>query len=530
MTIHGKGRSAELTRAQFLRGTSAAAFGLWSLGAIGCGDSGGDSNAAGGGSPATKAAGGTLLFVSGGFTPQDSLDPLKNISDLVDVVQGMIAEALVTPDFEHVMSPRLAESWQASDDFREWTFKLREGVKFHDGRPLTAEDVAYTLKRHIDVDQGSGLYSRLGPSLKAAGIKPEDDLTLRLQLERPDSLILLPLGQHDAYIVPAGTTGKEYEKGIGTGGFRIKSWTPGRSFEVERNPDYWGEEVLLDGIRGTQVPEASTRAQSVLSGSAHLTELDYSALPTVEGNDAVRIERARGQQFLNVVMDTTRPPFDDPNVRKAIQLAVVRERVKNVAFHDFAEVTTDVPTVPTDPFFPAGLEALLEANVEESKRLLAEAGHPDGLDLTLKVSSVALDSSFALSVADALSESDVRVNVERHPSATYWDEVWLHDDFYVSTWNRRHPVEGMTAMFKSDAAWNESKLKSPELDELLDQALSVEGAELEAVVQEALTIVGDFGGQLIPAIRDRLWLVNSDVVDFKVTQQSLIDLRETALT
>ena len=387
----------------------------------------------------------------------------------------------------------------------------------------------FSLLRHIDKDAGSGHFARLSPSYDAKGVTAVDDHTVRLQLKRPDSLILLPFGTNDANIVPAGTKGKEYEKGIGTGPFSIKSWTPGRSFEAVRYPDYWGEQPYLDGVRGTQIPEASTRAQSVLTGGTHLTALDYSSLPTVKRRKSAKVVAAKGQQYLNVVMDNTKAPFDDPKVRKAIQLAINRERFKAAAFHDYAVITADVPTIPEDRYFPAVLKPLMTQNLEESKRLLAEAGHPDGLDLTLKVSAVELDSAFALAVADALSDSNVRVKVDRHPAATYWDEVWLKDDFYVSTWNRRHPVEGMTSAFKSTAVWNESNFKDPRLDELLDKAFTVEGDELEKVVQEALTILGESATQLIPAIRDRLWLVNSDVVDFAVRYRGLIDLGKTSL-
>lgn len=518
-----------LSRKRFLGGSSVAVLGLWAFGPTAAGATS-RATAPSTAAPGPKTRGGVLRFSSGLFTPQDSLDPTKNIGDLQDIVQAMIAEALVTPDWDFNPSPRLAASWEASDDFREWTFTLREGVKFHDGRPFSAEDVAFTLRRLIDPDTGSGLYARLSASLSESGIVAVDDHTLRLELLRPDSLILLPFSNPGAYIVPAGTTGTDFEKGIGTGAFRIKSWDPGRSFEVERNPDYWGPPAYLDGVRGTNVPEASTRAQSLLAGTTDFIELDYSALPTVEGNDSVRIERAEGQQFLNVVMDSTQAPFDDPNVRKAIQLAVNRMRVRSVAYHDFATVTADVPTVPSSAQFPPELEHLLEPDLALSQQLLADAGYPDGLDLTLKVSGVALDTSFALAVADALLESNVRVEVERHPSATYWDEVWLHDSFYVSTWNRRAPIEALTAMFKSDAPWNESRLASPELDELIERALTLGGDDLTDVMHQALTIVGDFGGMLIPAIRDRLWLVRSEVADFVTSPQGLVDLRAAALS
>ena len=480
---------------------------------------------AGGGATEATAGGGILQFASEWFYPADSLDPGTLSENGEIVISGMLFQGLTALDYDWQPTPLLAESWETNDDFTEWTFHLREAT-FHDGSPLTAQDVAFTLGRLVDESYGSALYSRLEPSLAADGIEVVDDRTVRLTLKRPDSLLLLPLSTYQAFIVRDGAEGAN--DGIGTGPFRITSFNPGRSYEFERNPDYWREDrPHLDGVRIIAMPEESPKIQSVLSGESHLADMNYVSVSTVQASDAQLLE-SDAVHLYNIAMDITQAPFDDIRVRQAVKLAMDRQRVLDVAYSGYAETAHDVPAPDSDPFVPGDLAAR-ERNLERARELLAEAGYPDGIELELQCASDEAQTNFALGVADAVRDAGITIEVSPYPIETYWEEVWLNGPFYVSEWFRRHPVEALSVMCGGDAPWNESNYRDAELDSLIEEALRVSGDEQAEIIGRALTKVADESGLGIPGFRRRLFAAKPGLTGLRHTTFTVISFEDVRL-
>jgi peptide/nickel transport system substrate-binding protein len=502
----------ELTRRQLLKGAAGIAAGASVLGIAGCGGDEGTGVGTDGATETTAVKRGGILQVSFSDSSTDeSLDPAISELNNDSFYTGQIYEGLTVADTEWGVHPVLAEKWESNDDASEWTFTLRQGVTFHDGTPFTAQDAAYSISRLLDEDLGSPLFSRLEPSLDADGISVPDEATLVLTLKRPDSLMPLALSARHAMIVKDGTEDFSVANAIGTGPFKVKSFRPGQSWEVEKNTTYWEQGLpYLDGIRGVVIGEQATKVQSVVSGESHIADpINYSAASTVTGN--AQLLEFTGATYLLVAMDQTKEPFNDERVVDAIKMAVGREQVLNAVFQGYGDITADVPVPQDDFFYPTDLST--EQDVEGAKALLAEAGYPDGIDLELNTSdSYGGMVDLAVAFQQVVEPAGIRVKVNQGSPDTYWDQVWLVKPMYVSYYTRRHPNEILSVTYASNAPWNECKLKNPELDDLLSEGLRTTDREAQRqIYQDALRLVNDKHGTSIPAFVSKLWVKKNNV-------------------
>jgi peptide/nickel transport system substrate-binding protein len=530
-----------LTRRELLQAGAVAGLGAGllgsSLGAAACGSSGDSSSstspAASGSAAASQLKpGGIFTLATDQLFPKDNLNPLTNTTDGVDALEGMIREGLVTYDFSFTPQPRLAESFEANAEATEYTFHIRPNVTWHDGSAFTARDAAWSLERIMSPEGGSGMMDRLSASIEKNGVQVVDDMTLKLSLKRPDSLLLLALSNQQCYLTKENSKDSDFEKGIGTGPFMLKSWNPGQSYEVEKYPGYWMDGApVLDGVRGVQIPEASTKLQSVASGSSSVTQIAFDQLPVVNANSNLQITPYEKGITYNVVMLCTVKPFSDPRVRQAMKLSLDRKIVMDVAYAGQAFASPDAWVAMEDPFMDETLNtAATTMDRAKAQELMAAAGYPDGIDLTLKAPGDPLHANFSLAVVAGLKGSPFRVTAKQIPAATYWDTVWMKDPFCVDDWNRRHPVETAALNCYPNAPWNESQWKSDKMAELLDKAYASQGDALTQATTDVCNFMreGDDGGgsgELIPAYLNRLWtgLKTTKVVPWTF---SMLDMRQ----
>jgi peptide/nickel transport system substrate-binding protein len=503
-----------LTRTQFIRvaGGTTASLGVLGLAACG-GDGDGEEAGTAGEAEGEPKRGGMIQATFSDASTKENLDPALSTLSNDSFYTGQIYEALTVADTEWNVHPVLAEKWEPNEDATEWTFTLRQGVTFHDGSPFTSKDAAYSISRLVDEEFGSPLFSRLEASLAKDGIQAPDDATLVLSLKRPDSLMPLALSARHASIVKDGTTEVSQETALGTGPFKIKSFQPGRGWEVEKNPDYWEKGLpYLDGIRGVVVGEQSTKVQSVTAGESHIADpIDYSAASTVEGAGGAGLLEFKGATYLLIAMDQTKEPFTDERVVDAIKMAVDRDRVLQAVYQGYGDVTADVPVPPNDPFYPTDLSA--EQDIDGAKQLLADAGYADGIDVEL-ITSASYGGMVDLAVAfqQVVADAGIRVKIKQWSPDTYWDQVWLVKPMYVSYYTRRHPNEILSVTYASNAPWNEAKLKNDRLDELLAEGLrTTDEEEQTSIYQDALREVADKHGTSIPAFVSKLWVKKNNV-------------------
>src|SRR5438046_7841956 len=274
------------------------------------------------------------------------------------------------------LRPRLAVSWHATPDAKTWTFNLRPGVKFHNGKPFTSKDVAWSFRHILDKANGSSAYARLSSELDPDGIKTPNAHTVVFHLKKPDAQFPGFAGTYQTGIYPDGTDPKKTP--IGTGPFMLKSWKPTLGWQMVRNPHYWVPGLpYLDAVQAVYIADPNTKVQAVTNGSADLSDrIPFTQVANIKKNPNLKLYVLPGGVSPDYSFDATQEPFTDPRVAQAIKLAVNRSVVLKAAIQGNGTTVGDVPELTIDPFYPPkrGVPA---QNIEQAKALLKAAGKTD---------------------------------------------------------------------------------------------------------------------------------------------------------
>ncbi|MGA2124833.1 MAG: ABC transporter substrate-binding protein, partial [Xanthobacteraceae bacterium] len=264
------------------------------------------------------------------------LDPVKvGVYDTAaEMAAALIFDTLTSLDDKGDPVPRLAESWTHSDDFKTWTFRLRAGVKFHDGTPFNAAAVAWNLARQKDPSNHCRCAFYVQNIDKVEAV---DELTAVFRLRDPSvnfAALVAPPAVSNVVHSPSAiqTLGDDYNrKPVGTGPFVLKSWTAGDRMVVERNPDYWNKgRPYLDRVVLRPLPDSQARFASLQSGEADLVwddEYDADNIIKAQGDPSLAVHAHTGSGAQVYAFNTKVAPFDDPRVRRALVMAIDRRKM-----------------------------------------------------------------------------------------------------------------------------------------------------------------------------------------------------------
>src|SRR2546430_1377441 len=310
------------------------------------------------------------------------------------------------------LRPRLAVSWHATPDAKTWTFNLRPGVKFHNGKPFTSKDVAWSFRHILDKANGSSAYARLSSELDPDGIKTPNALTVVFHLKKPDAQFPGFAGTYQTGIYPAGTDPKKTP--IGTGPFMLKSWKPTLGWQIVRNPHYWVPGLpYLDAVQAVYIADPNTKVQAVTNGSADISDrIPFTQVNTIKQNKALKLFVLPGAVFLDYSFDSTQV---DPKVAKAIKTAVNRRAVMQAAIQGQGVLTGDVPELPNDPFYPPS-RGVPAQNIAAAKALLAQAGHSSGVAVTITTADVYPGIvDLATAVKAVVAPAGINITIDKVP-------------------------------------------------------------------------------------------------------------------
>jgi len=442
-----------------------------------------------------------------GFGAQSSLDPASKgrVLQIIEKIQSR----LVRPGRDGTPAPDLATSWEPNEDGTVWTFSIREGVRFHDGSPLDADDVVYSLKRVIDPDYGSPARAavKMIESVDATG--PH---TVRMALSSTFADFPLQLMDPRLRIIPEGSGDTVDQTGIGTGPFKVAKFDPDGVTVLTANPDYWEGPPALARIEVIGVPDAQARLQAFLSGQLDMERgiapvlrraldksLRYQLLEIPTGN------------WMGLVFRTDYAPFDDVRVRRAMRMVVDREAMLGLALDGGGVPSCDTPVAPNDQY---RVTMSCPPDPDRARALLAEAGHPDGIDVEIHVSP--LDPSWpVLGVAfqEQAAAAGIRVTLTNAAADGYWSNVWMKKPAFATAWGARPADQVLNEAFHSSARWNESHYRDPEFDRLLEAARS----ELDFERRRALYV----------AAQEHLAQTSGTLIPFHVTQLVVLSNRVT---
>lgn len=427
----------------------------------------------------------------------------------------MCIESLVRIGTDNLAHPLLAESWEPNDELTQWTFYLRKGIKWSNGDDFGADDVIANFERWLDPAVGSSNQGRFSALTVTEDdvTKPApnamvkiDEHTVQFNLRRPMLQFPESLGDYPALIAhrSLGETlangGNWMTDPIGTGPWELRDIRVGEMAEFTKRDDYWGDEVYLDTIRYIDLgSDSSAHFSALASGQVDLLyTLDINLIPQVEGMPNLQLFEKTTAITGLARMRVTEPPFDNKTLRKAIQAGLDRARILEVAYQGLGVPGEDHPVSPIHPEFTS--LPLPPRDVEKAKELLAEAGYPDGIDITMQtVNDPGWESAIALAMREQLAECNINLNVEVLPGGTYW-ERWTTWPFSITQWTTRPlGVQVLGLAFRSGVAWNETGYNNPEFDKLLDQAEgTVDVDERKEIVLKLEEIIQDDAISITP--------------------------------
>lgn len=444
-----------------------------------------------------------------GFGAQSSLDPASKgrVLQIIEKVQSR----LVRPGRGGTPQPDLATSWRPNADGTVWTFEIRDNVRFHDGTALDAGDVVYSIARVIDPDYGSPARAavKMISSVTATG-----PLTVEMRLESPFADLPLQLMDPRLRIIPQGSGDTVDQTGVGTGPFRVETFDPDGITVLTAYENYWEGTPGLARIEVIGVPDAQARLQAFLSGQLDMERgivpmlrraldksLRYQLLEIPTGN------------WMGLAYRTDLPPFDDPQVRRAMRLVVDRDEMLKLALDGGGVISCDTPVAPNDQY---RAEMDCPADPERARALLAEAGYPDGIDVDVHVS--VLDPSWpviGVTYQEQAAKAGIRVNLINAAADGYWSNVWMKKPAFATSWGARPADQALNEAFHSSAKWNETHFANSEFDRLLEAARAeLDFGKRRALYVEAQKILAKMSGTLIPFHVTQLVVLSNRVTHF----------------
>ena len=299
----------------------------------------------------TPAGGGGGVLVAGQSAEPDRFDPHLTSAYASFQVLENVYDTLVQPGDDLTMEPALATDWTTSEDGLTWTFNLRQGVKFHNGRELTADDVVYSLERIRDPEVGAGPSYRLDA---VDTITAVDDQTVEITVTPPTPNLLTLLGGFKGMAIVAHENvedGTIDTQPIGTGPFMFESYSPGEGVSFVRNPDYWRAGLPhLDGINFVAIPDPTVLLTNLQSGDVDwIDTVPPAEIESLSSSDDVVVGRTSAGDYAYFALNEARPPFDDVRVRQAIAMAINREEITEAA--TFGAATANETAIPAGNFW-----------------------------------------------------------------------------------------------------------------------------------------------------------------------------------
>lgn len=411
------------------------------------------------------------------------------------------------------LHPELAESWEMSDDAMTHTFHLRKGVTFQHGTPFTAKDVEYTINRLLDPKLGSGAGATLGAVQK---VEVVDDFTVKFHLKIPNVTLPFVLGGPGAQIVPHDRTTEQLAKeAAGTGAFKVTESVPGERVVLKRNENYWDKELPhLDEVQLLTIPEPASQISALTSGTLDLIfQIGVESLAALQNVPDVVVLESKQGIYPVFVMHVADKPFDDVRVRQAFKHAVDRPALLKAMLQDRGVVGNDQPIGPNTPFW-ADVKPL-EYNVEKAKKLLADAGYPDGVKVTLTMSEIGGPriNDTAVALQEMVKAAGITITLDKVPYNNYYADKYMKVPFFVSWWPVMSEPNGILPLaYSSKGFYNESGWSDPQLDELIGKGRGERDlAQRQKEYAEVQKMISEQSGVLIPYFASILQAARTNV-------------------
>ena len=455
-----------------------------------------------------------------------------------------VCEYLTKTGTDNVTRPYLLESWEASDDLKTWTLHVRKGIKWHNGRDFNAKDVAWNLNHVLDADVGSSVLGLMkGYMLNEVGegdakttelwsanaIEIIDDYTVRINAKQAQLAVPEHMFHYPFLILDPEEGGKFGVGSNGTGAFNLVRQEVGKIAVLEARDDYWGDGPYLDSVEFHDLGDDSSAALgAIASKQVHgLDTADVLSLDALKAMPHLTIHEVTTAQT-GVARMKPIGPFADPKVRKAMRLAIDTEKVLQAAYRGLGSAGEHHHVSPIHPEYYK--QPFMSQDIAAAKALLAEAGHPNGIDAEITIQPVSWEQAAVQAMVEMWKEAGINININIKPSAQYW-ETWAKVPFCFTAWTHR-PLGVMVLglAYRAGVPWNESSYDNPEFDRLLTKAEGILDVEARRkIMQQLETIMQEDGPIVQPLWRSVFTAMDKKVRGFEMHPTSYLFANEWAL-
>jgi peptide/nickel transport system substrate-binding protein len=519
--------AGRLSRRDFLRRGTVVGISLPVLGAIisACGSSTSSTPSTSSSSGAGKAG---ATIKAGIILPAAAINPLTVADQGGQDMLAQTGEYLCLSNQQLMLEPVLAESWSPNSTADVWTFKIRQGVKFHDGTPLTADDVVYTYTLNANPKNSANALSAFGGVLTPSGVQKVDSHTVAFHLEAPNGNFpyLTSSDNYNMIILPSGyDPGKWQSTFVGTGPFIMKSYTPKVGASFTRNEQYWGPKALPAATEFTFYDSQTPQILALTGGT-----IDVVGQFSVAGGEQLlapgapyNIIKLRSSAHRELSMRNDQAPFTDPRVRQAIALTINRPNIVTALFKGLADIGNDSPFAPVFPSTNTSIPQRVQ-DIAKAKSLLAAAGHSSGFSTQLIGNNTFEIPQYGQIVAQAAKSIGVTIHTKFEDSGTYYGKAtfgnsdWLDATMSLVDYGHRSvpnvlltaPLETINAK-AGTGSWNAARFNNTQYDSLVKQYIaatdlttqrSIAGQIETLLLDETPIIYGYFYNYLTASAKD----------------------------
>ena len=479
--------AGHISRREFIRRGSAIGLSAPILGGIlaACGGSSSSTPSTSSSSGAKGKAGATIR--AGILVPAAAINPITIADQGGLELIGNVGEFLVFADQHFKYHPWLATGWSPNTDASVWTFKIRQGVKFNDGTPMTVDDVVYSFQTQSDPKSSANALSVFGGTLAPSGVEKVDDTTVAFHLEHPDAAWpdAVSNDNYNMIIVPKGFDYSNYQKQFpGTGRFKMESYTPNVGAAYVRNPHYWGTAALPSKIAWTFYSDEAPMSAALQSGSIDcLDQFSVSTSPQLL-NGSFNVIALKAATHRELSMRNDIHPFTSKYARQAIAYTLDRPAIVAALFKGYAVVGNDNPFAPVYPSTDPGVPQRVK-NLTLAKQLLAKAGVPNGFSTPLLTETTQEIPHFAQIIKQSAAAIgvDISLTIETptkyYGSAVFGKSDWLDGQMSLVDYGARSvpnvylqaPLQTINA--KTGAgSWNAARFNNSTYDKLSQEYIA----------------------------------------------------------
>ena len=479
--------AGRLSRRDFVRRGTVVGISVPLLGSIlaACGSSGSSSSPSGGSSSAAGAPG--AVIKAGIVTPTGAINPVTVADQGGLDMLGQTGEYLCLSTQTLTLKPVLATSWTPNSKADVWTFKIRQGVKFHNGQALTADDVVYTYQLHTNPKGEANALSAFGGVLLPAGVKKVDDFTVEFHLSAPNGNFpyLTSSDNYNMIILPKGYDPAKWQSTfLGTGPFKFGSYTPKSGATFTRNESYWGKKALPSSTQFTFYDTQNPMVLGLTGGTIDVVGQFAVAGAQELLTGSYNIIKLKSSAHRQLSMRNDKAPFTDPRVRQAIALTLDRPAIVKALFQGFADVGNDSPFAPVYPSTNTSV-AQRTKDIAKAKSLLAAAGHGSGFSTQLVTENFVEIPQYAQIVAQSAKEIGVTIGLKVESSSQYYGKAtfgnsdWLDATMSLVDYGHRgvpnvfltSPLETYNAK-TGTGTWNAAHFANAQYDKLVAQYIA----------------------------------------------------------